>query len=94
VVACLHAGDAGTDLDDHACALMTENGGKQPFRIGARQREVIGVTDARRLDLDQHFAGARTLEIDLDDLQRLSCLEGDGGTSFQRTPLSRRSSRL
>ena len=29
--------------------------------------------------LHQHFAGARRFDVDLDDLQRFACGEGDGG---------------
>ena len=36
VVAFLHRGDAGADIDDDAGALMAEDRRKQPFRVGAR----------------------------------------------------------
>src|ERR1700737_788451 len=63
VIALLEAGDAGTDVDDDAGALMTEDGGKQPLGIGAGERVLVGVADARRLELDQHLAGARPVEL-------------------------------
>ncbi len=42
---------------------MTEDRRKQPFGIGAGQCEFIGVADTGGLDLDQHFALARPLEL-------------------------------
>ena len=61
---------------------MAEDGREQAFRIGARQRELVGVADAGRLDLDQHLAGPRAVEVDLHDLQRLSGCDGNGGAGF------------
>jgi len=37
------------------------------------------VADAGRLDLDQHFAGPGTFELNGHDLERFSCLNGNGG---------------
>src|SRR5581483_11876323 len=54
------------------------------FRIGAGQRELVGVADAGRLHLDQHFAGLWSVEVDLDDLQRPGLLERNGGSRFHR----------
>ena len=65
MVALLHGGDARADLDHDAGALMAEDRREQALRIGARQREVVGVADAGRLDLDQHLAGRRALQIDV-----------------------------
>ena len=82
VVALLHEVTPGADIDDDAGALMAEDRREQAFRIGARQRELVGVADAGRLDLDQHLAGLGAVEIDLHDLQRLSGGDGDGGAGF------------
>ena len=89
VVALLDRGDARADVDDDAGALMAEDRRKQAFRIGARQRELVGVADAGRLDLDQHLAVARTVEVDLHDLQRLSGGDGDCGAGFHQTSSSK-----
>ena len=59
------AGHARPDVDDDAGALMAEDGGEQPFGIGAGERELVGVADAGRLDLDQYLAGFRPVELDL-----------------------------
>jgi hypothetical protein len=61
---------------------MAEDGREQPFRIGAREREFVGVADAGRLDLDEDLAVLGALEIDLGNLQRLSGLEGHRGAGF------------
>jgi hypothetical protein len=61
---------------------MAENGREKPFGIGAGQGEFIGMTDAGRLDFDQHFAGARTLKLHGGDFKRFAWPEGDGSTNI------------
>ena len=63
---------AGADLDHDARALVSEDRREEPLGIGARERVGVGVTDAGRLDLDQHLAGARPVELDGLDGERLS----------------------
>ncbi len=46
--------------------------GNSPSGIGARQRELVGVADAGRLDLDQHLAGLRAFELHGGDFERLA----------------------
>ena len=89
VVALLDGGDARADVDHDARALMAEDRRKQPFRVGAGQREFVGVADAGRLDLDHHLALARALELHGRDLQRLSGRDGDGGADIHGIPRSR-----
>ena len=79
MVAGLDAGHAFADLDNDARAFMAQHGGEDAFGIVARQRERIGVADAGVRDPDQHFALARRLDIDLDDLQGLASGKGNGG---------------
>src|SRR4030095_4079227 len=43
----------------------------------ARARELVGMADARRLDLDQHLAEFRPFEVDFLDLEVLAGLEAD-----------------
>ena len=83
----------GADVDDDASALVAEDRGKQALGVGAREREFVGVADAGRLDLDQHLALARPLEIDLGDFERLSGGDGDGGAGLHAagSPLQERS---
>ena len=57
VVALLHRGHARPDLDHDAGALVAEDRPGRALRIGAGQRELVGVADPGRLDLDQHLAG-------------------------------------
>ena len=56
------------DVDDDARALMAEDHREQAFGIAARARELVGVADARRLDLDQHLAELRSFQVDFLDL--------------------------
>ena len=92
VVALLDAGDALADVDHDARAFMAEDRRKQAFRIGAGQCEFIGVADAGGLDLDQHFAFARPLELDGGYFQRLSGSNGDGGANIHGNSSFSRSS--
>ena len=84
VVALLHAGDARADVDDDAGAFVAEDGREEPFGIGARAGELVGVADAGGLDLDEHLAGARPFELDLLDDERLAGFVGDGGAGLHR----------
>src|SRR5882724_3792357 len=84
VVAFLHRGDARPDLDHDAGALMPQNRGEQSFGVGTRERELVGVTDAGRFDLDHHFASLWPVEVDLHDLQRLGLLYCDRGAGLHR----------
>ena len=88
MIARLHGGDAGADLDHHAGALMAQDGGEQPFGVGARAGEVVGMADAGGLDLDHDLAGLRAFEIDLHDLQRLAGLKGRRRRVFSCAVLS------
>jgi hypothetical protein len=40
------------------------------------------VGDAGGLDLDQHLAGARAFQLNVDDFERLAGLDGDDGAGF------------
>ena len=48
---------------------MAEDHREQTFGIAAGAGELVGMADARRLDLDQHLAELRTFEIDRLDLE-------------------------
>ena len=82
VIALFDRRNAGTDIDDDAGAFVAEDRGKQSLRIGARQREFIGVADAGRFDLDQNFAGARAVELDRRHFKRLSWRKGHRGANI------------
>ena len=75
----------GADLAHDARALMAEDEGKMPFAVEPVERVGVGVADAGRHDLDQHLARLRPFEVELDDLERLLGLEGDGGAGFHRS---------
>ncbi len=82
VIARLDAGDALADLDDDARALMAENDRENALRIVAGQRESVGVAYPGMRDFDEHFTFLGRCDIDLDDFERLACLEGYGGARF------------
>src|SRR3546814_3180494 len=63
--------DALAHFHNNARAFMPEDRRKHALRVIARQREGIRVTNARRLDFDQHLAVLRTLKLHRLDLQRL-----------------------
>ncbi len=79
MVALLQRRHARADIDHDARALMAEDGWKQAFGIGARAGELVGVADAGGLDLDQHLAGLRPLELNRLDHQGFAGLVGHGG---------------
>src|SRR5262249_37817556 len=72
VIALLHRGDAGPDIDHDAGALVAEDRREQALRVLARARVLVGVADAGRLDLDQHLAGLGAVELDRCHLERLA----------------------
>jgi hypothetical protein len=77
VIALLQRHDARPDIDHDARALMAEDHREQAFGIAARARELVGMANARRLDLDQHLAELRPFEVDFLDLEVLAGLEAD-----------------
>ena len=79
VVALAKRRHARPHVDDDAGTLVAQNRREQAFRICAGQGERVGVADAGRLDLDQHFAGPRSVEIDGLDAERHTRLPGYGG---------------
>jgi hypothetical protein len=79
VVAGLQRGHAFAHFHHHTCAFMAQHRREDALRIVAAERERIGVADPSMADLHQHLAGARRGDIDLDDPQRLTGAEGDGG---------------
>src|SRR6516164_3843440 len=52
VVALCQARDTAPDIDDDAGTFVPQDRRKKPLRIGAGQRELVGMTDPGRLDLD------------------------------------------
>ena len=78
---------AGAHVDDDTGAFVSEDDRKEALGVGARARELVRVADAGSLDLDQHFAGARPVEVDGFDDQRLAGLVAHGGASLHgRSP--------
>ena len=88
VVALFDRGDARPDIDDDARALVTEDRRKQPFRVGAREGEFVGVANPGRLDLDQNFAGARAFELHSRHFERFAGGGCHGGANIHDGPRS------
>ena len=82
MIADLDAGHATTDLDDDARPLVTQNRREEAFGVLAGERELVGVADAGRLDLDHDLAGAGPLELDRLDGERFSCSMSDGSANL------------
>jgi hypothetical protein len=68
----------------HARAFVAEDAGELALAVEPVERIGVGVTDARRHDLDQHFARLGAFQIEFDDLERLVGGEGDGGAGLHR----------
>ena len=77
VVALLQGYDPGPDIDHDARALMAEDHREEALRIAAGARELVGMADARCLDLDQHLAELRPFEVDGLDFELLAGLVAD-----------------
>src|SRR5882757_2367305 len=86
VIALLHGGHAGSDIDDDSGSFVAENRGEQALRVGARAREFIGVADSGGFDFHQHLAGARPLEIHHGYFERLAGGVTNCGFGFHKFP--------
>ncbi len=80
VIALLQRAHAGPDIHDHARTLVPEDRRKQPFRVGARERVLVGVADPGGLHFDQYFARLRALKLHPLNTERLAGLERHRGT--------------
>src|SRR5439155_886074 len=72
----------GPDLLDHAATFVAEHGREQAGRVAPAHGVGVGVADAGRDQADQALAGARALEVDLVDHERLARLPADGGADL------------
>ena len=70
MVAALQGRDAGTDIDHDTRAFVAQDRGENAFRVGARAGELVGVADPSRLDLDEHLARSRAVELHGLDAER------------------------
>src|SRR6185437_12515748 len=91
VVARLHRTHPPPHLAHDPRPLVTEDRGEKPLAVETVQRIGIGVANPRRLDLNQHLARLRTLQIKLDYLKRLLRLKRHGGPCLHLELLSRSS---
>ena len=79
MIARFHRRYARADLANDAGALMAEDRGKDSLAVETVKRIGVGVTDPRCLYLNKDFTGLRSVQIDLNDLERLFCFERDCG---------------
>lgn len=79
MVAGLDGRDALADGLDDARALVSEDDREGALRVLARQGVGVGVADARVVDLDADFAGARGEDFDVLVAEVLAGAPGDGG---------------
>ncbi|MNX11790.1 hypothetical protein D3C86_415560 [compost metagenome] len=87
VVILFQAFHAQAHVDDDAGAFMAEDRWEDTFRIGARQSVVIGMANARGLDLDQYLALARAGQVDFLDGQRRARLPCNRCFGFHVCPV-------
>ena len=76
VIALLQRGHARAHVHHDAGTFMPEDGREDAFGIGAGQGVVVGVADARGLDLDQDLAEPGAVQVDR--------LDGEGGIGGPR----------
>ncbi len=86
MVALLERRHPRPDIDHDAGAFVAEDRREQPLGVGARQGERVGVADAGGLDLDQHLAGLRPVELHRLDGERLACLVRHRRARFHAIP--------
>ena len=68
MIARFQAGDPRADFEHDARALMAKDRGKETLGIGARERELIRVTNPGGFDLHQNLARFRAIEVHLHNL--------------------------
>lgn len=68
MVARFQAGDPRADFEHDARTFMAKDRGKETLGIGARERELVRVTDAGGFDLHQNLARFRAIEVHLHNL--------------------------
>ena len=79
VVADRQRSHARPDRFDDPRSLMTQDRRKESFWIVTAQCERVGMTNTRRCEANQTFALLGSFELDLIDLERMSCLDGNRG---------------
>ena len=82
MIAFLHARHARPDIDDDAGTLVSQDGREQSFGVRPREREFIGVANARRLHFDEDLAGLGAFEVDVRDHERLGLFQCDSGAGL------------
>src|ERR1035437_5207794 len=82
MIAGLHRSYACSHFTNNLGPFMAEDRWKDSFAVETIQRVSVGVTDAGRLYFNKDFAGLRSVQIKLDDLERFLSFERDGGAGF------------
>ena len=84
VVAGYDGRHAGTDLLDDRAALVAEDGGEEPLRVGPGKGVGVRVADTGGDDADEDLSLLRPFDVDLFDLQWLARFVGHGGSRLHR----------
>ena len=71
-----------TGFANHAGTLVPKDRWENALAVEPVQRIGVGVADAGRYDFDQHLAVLGTLQVQLDDFERLLGFEGDGSAGL------------
>jgi len=61
---------------------MAQDRGEDTLTVEAVECIGVGMADARRHDLNEHFTCFWSLKIEFDNFKRLLCLKCDGSTGF------------
>ena len=71
-----------TDFTHYSRTLMAQHARENPLAVKTIQGVCIGMANAGRHNLDQHFPGFRPLQIQLDNLERFLCFKRNGSAGL------------
>ena len=80
MIAGLYRCDASPHFADDAGTFMPKNAWENAFAVESVERISVRMADARRHNLDKHFACLGPLQIKLNNLQWLLRFKGNSGT--------------
>lgn len=78
---------AGADVDHHTGAFVTQNRREGTFWVFTRQGELVGMAQAGGLDLNQHLAFARAIQLHGFDGKGFAGFKSHGSTDVHGVSL-------